>query len=227
MKLVHPNIETMIEFEDGVIHTLVIEEPSALFALANDFYAQVGGGEGRFVLSKNDAVIKISDTSEMLVDYFCIQLNDKKMQSLLLKKLVSLTHDSEVYSDLILVNQVVQQLMFNAAQHIDVDIDYDESIDPMALFKAMNIKFSESGSALVETLTAYINLLIELKKLRILCLVNIKSFLDPADLQKLYMHCAYAKVNLLLFENVHRTPIDPNEKVVIIDKDLCEILVNY
>ena len=57
---------------------------------------------------------------------------------------------------------------------------------------------------------------------RILCLVNIKSYLNDSEIQQLYEMAFYNKMYLLLIEDFEKESKDC-EQVYIIDKDLCLI----
>ena len=60
---------------------------------------------------------------------------------------------------------------------------------------------------------------------RLFVFVNLKSFLSQGELSKLYEFAFYEKLNLLLIEGISRDKLD-GERIVIIDDQLCHIILN-
>ena len=79
---------------------------------------------------------------------------------------------------------------------------------------------------LLEKIICYINLYVELKNTKLFVFIGLKDILTDEDLDLLYHHCALQKVCLWLIESTKKRPSLPQEKVVIITEDLCEIVEN-
>jgi CRISPR type II-A-associated protein Csn2 len=107
----------------------------------------------------------------------------------------------------------------------DCQIDYDGGEDLSALFKAFGVKITEDDDSLLGKLVTYINIFSSLIKVKNFFFVNLKCFLDEDELAKLYYEAQLNEVNLFLLENLEKSHLE-NERIVVIDKDLCEIIVS-
>jgi len=71
LKLVHEDLNSIIEFKENVNNVIVVENPSMFCKLIEDLNRQLIGEEGGFVLSQEDKVIDISKNIILLTDMFC------------------------------------------------------------------------------------------------------------------------------------------------------------
>ena len=76
---------------------------------------------------------------------------------------------------------------------------------------------------LVEEILEYIDLVSNVLKKEIFILVNFHIFLEKDDIAALYRECFYKKIKLLFAESQKPDIINEEEKLFIIDNDLCEI----
>ena len=78
MKLVHPDFSFQVELCECSICKLVIEAPKLFYALTTDLLNQSEGSEGKFVLSDNGKIQRISEKMYNIINPFSIELNTKK-----------------------------------------------------------------------------------------------------------------------------------------------------
>ena len=76
---------------------------------------------------------------------------------------------------------------------------YSEILPANAFINSF-IRPEENYETLLEKVICYINLFIELKNIRFLAFVGLKSVLSDEDLRLLYRHCRLHKLSLLLVE---------------------------
>lgn len=76
---------------------------------------------------------------------------------------------------------------------------------------------------LLEKLIDYICVISEVFGKKVFVLVNIKSYFTKDELKLLYKKMFYEKIYLLLIENHDNNDIIEEERVTIIDKDMCVI----
>ena len=87
----------------------------------------------------------------------------------------------------------------------------------------MDVRFDENDTTLLERVSAYIDLCNNFLKLKLLVFVNLRSYLSDKELEELYNQVRYYNIKLLLVEHYLTSPALPQEKVLVVDKDLCEI----
>ena len=79
MKLAHPLFSTPIRFREDRVQVLALEAPEAFRKLVAEIAAQSEGGEGAFVLSRDDACLKIEDHIHVIFDFIHPQALEKKL----------------------------------------------------------------------------------------------------------------------------------------------------
>lgn len=57
--------------------------------------------------------------------------------------------------------------------------------------------------------------------------VGLKPLLSDDELKKLYKHCAFNKISLLLIESYKVRPLLECERAIIITEDLCELVEQF
>lgn len=227
IKLAHVNIETQILLTENYINTLAVESPTLFYKYVEDLSKQINEDEeGEFVFSKGNEILTAAKACAMIIDFFHIDHNSKKVINALYKDLSMKIKSGESLLELENINAITLKLLLNAEMLTDLPIVYDSSLDIANLLKLYNVRIEESYVGILENLISYVNILVEIFRTEVLCLVNAKSYLTEEEIEQLSKHCAYQKVSLLLLESTSRTPM-AGEKVLIIDKDLCELVVNY
>ena len=225
MKIVNFKIENPIILDSSKTSTLIIENPCFFTYTVNELNKQIKGEDGSFLLFKNEKEIKFSSSATIVFDPINLILNDRKIINKLYPLLKNVAFENDNY---LLTQEIVSGLenyMLKLFDKVDYSLSFDIELD--SIFKLCGIKLQEIYENLVEKIIDYINVLIELKIADLLILVNLKSYINLSDLQELYKHCIYKDFSLLLIENNFREPVSNEERVLIIDNDLCEILVNY
>lgn len=69
----------------------------------------------------------------------------------------------------------------------------------------------------------YIDALVEFCDTKLIVMVNVKSYLNNDEFLELFKHARYMQVPIFCIES-HETYKIEEEKIVIIDSDLCEIV---
>ena len=89
------------------------------------------------------------------------------------------------------------------------------------------MKLEIEYESLLEKIICFLNVLCDLKNLRVFAFLNVKNFLSAEELKSLFYHCRCHDISLLLLES-HATPESfPEERRIIITSDLCEIVENF
>lgn len=223
MKLVHPLLEKQILFDENNINVFVIENRKFMAEFIQEMNTQINGSEGRFVLSDSDKEIKIDKGVELIIDYFNIDFNSKKIITKLYKNMQEIALDEEFYIETIGIKNKILEYLYNIEEKIEFEITNDEEIDITSVFKAINVKFEINELNFTEKIVEYIKLLNNLGAIKVFLLINLKSFVSENEISEIYKYFIYNKINVLLIETVEPNKKNDVENVYIIDKDLCEI----
>ena len=225
MKLVCASFGLEMELLENYVTVLVVENAGYLTEIVSSLKKQSEGSEGEegiFVLAENDKIEKIDKKLALVIDPFSISINERKIINKLYTKLggiapdyfedkAKLTEDAIVLLDKLVLASPFANLVY--------DLDYNW----MELFKGFNVRFEEMAVTLVEKLVEYMHILTNLLGIKVLCLVNIKAYLNKQELIELYKVAFYNKINLVLIEMTEGEVIG-EEKVYIIDNDRCLIV---
>lgn len=170
---------------------------------------------------------KICNQAAVLLENgFSFDFADKKIISLLYKKLQSNYQDGSFILQLNEINTYVGIFLQDLCRTIDFALDYHELILE-DLLKSCSVKPAKIYDSILEKIVCYINLFVSLKNIRFFVFVGLKDILSDDDLERLYRHCLLQKVSLLLLESSKKRPLLPQERAIIITDDLCEIVENF
>ena len=224
IKLVHHNFENPLILDSDYVRLLIIENPQLFYELCADLVRQFDGTSGDFVCFCDDKIVNLDKVGEILRDYIDFDFNDKKLVNILYKRIEALSV-AESHIKLNKANTSVSELVGEMIADVPFTLTYDDLTMPN-LLKCLNVRFEMNYDNLVEKLICYLNVLVELKGIRFMVFVNLKSVLSDDQLELLYHQCALEKLPLLLIESSEIRDLLPNEKAIIITDDLCEIVEN-
>ena len=101
-------------------------------------------------------------------------------------------------------------------------VQFSDRLDIVGLLKAMDVKYEEIEESLLEHLIRYIKLVVSLLNVRLIILVNIRSYLNDTQFDELIQEIKYQEIKVLFIENQGRGCAEGGMRYII-DKDGCEI----
>lgn len=225
IKIAHVHLETPLVLSEERVQLLIVENPHEFFKMVSDLVGQFDGTTGTFVFSRNGQMIEVAKYGAILSNFFHFDLNDKKILTLLQKRLETISFGEKLtlFHEL---SAKTMEFLGEIAFCVPFALDYSEP-QPIDYLKTAGVKLEKDYESLEEKIICYLNALIELKTCEFFVFVNIKSVLNDEKLLQVYEHCRKEQVGLLLIESGKTRPLLPVEKAVIITEDLCEILENY
>lgn len=219
MKLVNYNLENSIDFDRCPVWTLVCESAHEFCKLAQSMYAQIDGADGdwRLVDAHNAT---LSKTAVYIVDYFGIELNDKKASNALQEKIKNIAFD-ELHT--VATHEIIAALdKYTKLLSLDVDVPVAVGdVDFAQISKIISVAVLSEGDSVLDRLVDYVTLVSKLTSVKIIVCAHLSSYLEPDELQQFFKHCMQCDVYLLCLET-HLTHVLTDETVLVCDKDLCE-----
>ncbi len=226
MQLAYVNIDKIINLDGITKHVLVIKNPHEFYKIVNLLNEQSSCAvDDGFVLSDSatQLELKMHSHCDILIDYFNMQFNDKKIQNLINSRAVEIVNNSELKIEYDKSAQAFNDLIDKIISQLEIRTTSEAEISIMDILKIGNLKVLEWYKNPLEMIVNYINILTELKNIDILFLVNVKQILNEKEVIELYEHCSYIKLNLVLIETEASSPKIANEEIIYIDNDLCEV----
>jgi len=221
--LSHIKFAEPIVFDDKN-NVLVIENPNEFASLISELTRQAETDDGNFTLfDEKQKEYKLSAYADIMIDFISFSVNDKKIINAVYKRLQSDFMARGNYGAFAEVNEKVFQLLDEIIVNSEFDLTYDEADFP-GLMKLYGVQFNEEYDSLIEKIVAYFDALKILRQVKIIVLVNARSYFSESDIEALYKHFDYQKINVLTIESRIPEKILPCEEVRVIDRDLCEFI---
>lgn len=221
MKYAYSEISGFFDFDQGMIHSLIIENPDFLCKILSDFRAQIAGCGGKGVVSVSDTPVDMARYVEVLDVFVPFEINRKsllsKIAAALEKNAVSPAHyentmcflrDAETYFDKI-------------AFDFPCDIVFPKLSIGMML-KSAAPELRDDYSNLCEKVLDYFEMVCEFDRPKLFVLVNFRCYINDADFELFAEAVVSHGYNILMIESAAKKKI-AIEKRLIIDNDLCEI----
>ncbi len=222
MKLIHYDYSFRINFEDGYVNSLTVENHDEFTKLVSELLRQSEGDSGEFVLSENNAPISFSKNTELITQFIPFDGCRKTLVTKLYNHLKKEAVNESLFYETQNINSAIFSYVEKLVQNVGFAMEYTSEIDTADILKAANLSIGDSNATLAEKLIDYFLTCYELEGEKLFITVNLKPFFSDEQLKDFYDSVISQKIKLLMVENNARKQLT-TEKVVIIDSDLCEI----
>lgn len=224
-KLANEEWNFEILFDEGSVHTIVIENKLYFRKIVNELCNQMNGQEGNFILSRNNQIIDIGKNSEFISDLLTINPNNKKITNKILSELVKIAYQE--FDQTNYITTCLEKYFDSIVQNSIYELTSESELDIQNIIKLANFKISFDYSDLIDKLIVYIKSVREFLQIDTFFLVNIRNYFEVNELELFFNTMVSEKIDLICIESNYDMCKDVEklvEKVYIIDKDLCEIL---
>lgn len=222
--ITHIHLENKLQLSPDRPQLYIIENPGEFYRVATQLRMQLDGAAGDFCFFEEGQPIDPTKYGEWL-EPFLFDVNDKRLLNLLFKKAEQKYLQSRLYTQFAQLATAAECFVSDLSLEMPVELEYS-ALGFAELLKAMGTKIKMDYDGLLEKMVSYINALAQLKGLRFVVCINLKSVLCDEQLYQLYHHCQLEKISLLLLESTTIRPLLPQEHAIIITEDLCEIIAN-
>ncbi len=223
MKLSHVDFQTQFDLSSENFHCLVVEDPHTFAKYCEELNDGINEDSGNFCLCDNDKIFKMGKYCLMISDILNLEEDGKKMTNKIFSDLKNIA-DNEYLAEWYKLKQEILCFLGKINSSSLCALEYDEENDVSTLFKAFNVRLNHEGNSLLEKLVIYIKANAFYLGIKYFFFVNLKCFLRKEELLLLHKEASLSGVGIFLLENTFREKIE-NEKTVVVDKDLCEIVV--
>lgn len=225
MKLAYNSIEPVIILDEYTPVVLSLESPQLFRDFLCDFQNQLDIGEGQFTLSENDKIVQLHKSVDFLLDPTNTDINQKKILQKLYASLDKEANDAKLFEETLEIKSSINKFLLDLEYESEYILEHDVDFDLKGLFSATNLRFVQERSDFLARLSKYIEISRKFLGFKALVLVNISSYLSSEEIKLLWDAAAYNKLAILMIESNYTVKI-AEEKLIIIDKDLCVVYNN-
>lgn len=222
MKISHFDFSEPFELKNN-FGILIVENSQKLYEYCCDFLSLQNNDEGDFIISDNNKELSFKKNAYIVFDFFNLSMQDKKIIAGLyseLSKIVDEKYPSEQWE----ICCKITNLMDKLSLECDYPIEHSEQIFFTDFLKLLKVQPLSIYDSFLEKITNYIDAVASFADIKLLIFVGLRMFLSKEDMLSLIKHVAYSSVNVLMIEKIQPQRLN-DETMLIIDKDLCEILV--
>lgn len=225
MKLAYNSIEPVIILDENTPIVLSLESPKLFRDFLCDFQNQMDIGEGQFTLSENEKIVQLHKSVDFLLDPINTDINQKKILQKLYASLDKEANDAKLFEETLKIKSSINKFLLDLEYESEYILEHDVDFDLKGIFSATNLRFVQERSDFLARLSKYIEISRKFLGFKALVLVNICSYLSSEEIKLLWDAAAYNKLAILMIESNYTVKI-AEEKLIIIDKDLCVVYNN-
>ncbi len=210
-----------IEITSEKICVLCIENQIMYRKTVSAFYNNCIDEEG-IIFSENFNPIKTKNSICFIPDLFNIEFS-----SAFIKKIYN---DLSVYAASYLGEEIAELKSVSLAfleklsSEYDFEFDFKEEFDIIDFFKIQNFKPALRRENMLNTFFDFLILSKKYSAIECFVVLNLHSCFTADELSALYKELTYHNIRLLSIENKKCFDTLFNEKVYVLDEDMCEIL---
>lgn len=222
MNLAYLDLLNSIEFKENIINILVIENKKLFREMIQQFTHSLVGLESKWVLSDNGKLIGLNKVAIMIHDPLNIDLNERKILDGLYNEMATVALNGSHYMETTEIRNSLTAYVNNIIHDMEHSFLEINDMSLPNLFKLLGVHFEDYDGGPLEKISSYAYLCSIFKKCKIVAFVNLKTYFSDEELIRFYKDMEYKKIMVLLIEN-REFPELPNEKITVIDSDLCVV----
>lgn len=221
MKLVYPEIQHVFDTECGKIPTLVIENQRLLYRLLCDIRDQMGGKDGKCVISNGGKVLAIDKYVELITEFVPFSINQKSLLNKAMAALEKSAIEGDLYGEAMKLLHDVEAFLLRISFDFNCDLTFSK-LCFASLLKATGMEFREDYESVPEKVIDYMELVTEFEQKKLFILYNFRSIISDREAEFFLETTLHHGYNLIMIESCEHKRL-PNEQRYIVDAALCEI----
>ena len=224
MKYIYPDISEVIDTDNIKINTIIIENPVLFKNIIEDIYFQLHGLDGKSVVSDKNTPIDFSKNVEMINQFIPFDINKKSLLTKIANNIEKQAVSPEYYEESMEIMTIIEKYFLNLTDKMNGNIIFSK-MNISSLIKGIGIEIEEDYQSLSEKILDYMELVREYDKEKLFIFVNLRSYIDDTEVYN-FFDTLIRKLYHVVFIDNKEYKLLSNEQRIVIDKDLCEILIS-
>ena len=220
MILRHEKFDHEIKLEG--ISTLVIENIELFRIVVEDINKErLKEVNGFKLYNDNYEEIDINKNIILINNLILLDLNERVILNSLYKE-VKEEIMVNYYKEFDKLEKDINEFIKNAIFNNNYNLTYDCSLNIEDLLKISSLKFNQEDN-IVDKFLSYLDLVKDYLKIKTIILINSRNYFTDEEYKNLFEEVQRKDISLLFIENYNNRVSFPNEKLYIIDNNLCEL----
>lgn len=225
--LKHPVLPCELNLSEDYPTILTIEAPTAFHALLSDLHAQTDNNPGNLELYENYQSLPVAKTMDVVWSPYEMDFAQKKVLGRIYADLDKLSLDDNLSEETGRLQTLLERYFDHLAFNYDIPLTWDDCIATTSLLKAANFTVDTGGLDFVERIILYMHMMAALGVAKVFVWVHLRASLTSKQLLTMYHEMRLQKFCCLFIETTQRKRADPNERHIMLDGDLCEIINDF
>ena len=220
MKFVHPEIESVIDVDCGLVNEVVIENQKFFSSLVEDINLSINGIAGKTILSIKDKSVDLSKYALTITEFAPLQLNKKTLITKITQILEKEAINESNYVTAMELLAKIESFLLELGLELPCEIEFTK-VNVGNLIKAMSPEIVEGDKPTIEKLFDFMEFVRELEREKLFILINARSYFSDEDMESFVETILAHDQKVILLETQTRPKLNGTQRLTI-DKDLCE-----
>lgn len=222
MKIAYRNFNELLTLKEGEAYKICIEDVCKFRGLIEDLLSDMNEGTEFILLSEKDKELKMNKASELIIDPFNLDINQRKVLLRLYTEMQDLSVNEVMFDKTLELKRCINEYLLDLEMNSKYVIQHDMNFEMKDIFNAVKLKMDEEGDTLLEKIAAYVKEVHIFLGIKVFWFVGLNAYLGEEEIYQLLKEASYQSINIIMLESRVTKRIG-DEKIYILDKDHCVI----
>lgn len=210
-----------VDFENSCIKLLVIEDKRLFRKTILSVYHN--DEDELFVFSENYKPMYFSKNIRFIDDILTFEFADKKLMTKVNASFENMCNVN-FFNEINNLRECCNSICESLAKEYDFDFDFCNNIETSAFLKLIAFTPRNDSENSAERLVRYLKLLKNYLGIKCFLLQNLHLYLNDEEIEMILSSAVAHNICIVDIENSVPAKISKSESLIVIDKDLCEIV---
>lgn len=224
MKLLNKNWQQTIEIKENIINIIIIENQLYFRQITLELIEQLADKNNTFSLIKDGKTLNFTKNCTVIFDTFNLEINNKKIINAILTNLQKIAQEN--YEETLKIKHNLNQYFNDLSCQSEYNLKFDDEPDILNILKIANFKIDIDNENFLEKFLTYLKTLSHIANFKLIIILNSRIYFSEQELMEIYKFSINNKINILnieySLENKY-SKLSDFEKIIIFDKDCCEL----
>lgn len=182
MKIACPYFNSLIEINEGVPFSLIIENQPLFRRFAEDIHSQLSGSDGDTVLSVDNTPVAMNKYADILESFAPFDINSKTMLSGISAAIEKVAVDESHYIETSRLIAETEKYISELSFSLPVTIEC-RKLNIGAIIKAASVAIADDFENVIEKIISYMSLILDLGGKKLFITLNMRSYFSDEEIE--------------------------------------------